>query len=206
MIDGVCAGFAEYVNWDPTLVRILWMGSVFVLNGLGIVAYLAAMFILPSDKGQNEGSGTERKSPDAKAVIGILLILFGFFFLAHNWGWYQEWPLFFPFHHFQWFLMPWDYWPILLVLLGIAYIVYVLRQNKSKSESSNVDGSASGQGKRLLRSTHNKIVGGICGGLAQYFDIDVTIVRIGIVILAVATNFFFWVVLYGIALAFLPSE
>lgn len=31
---------------------------------------------------------------------------------------------------------------------------------------------------RLYRSGHNKILGGVCGGLAEYFNIDVTLVRL----------------------------
>lgn|SRR5574341_532662 len=32
--------------------------------------------------------------------------------------------------------------------------------------------------KRLLRSYDNKMLGGICGGLAEYFDVDPSVVRI----------------------------
>jgi phage shock protein C len=32
--------------------------------------------------------------------------------------------------------------------------------------------------KRLERSTEDKWLGGVCGGLARYFDIDATIVRL----------------------------
>ena len=32
--------------------------------------------------------------------------------------------------------------------------------------------------KRLTRSTTNKMVGGVCGGLAEYFNVDVTLVRL----------------------------
>lgn len=32
--------------------------------------------------------------------------------------------------------------------------------------------------KKLYRSSTNKKICGVCGGLAEYFDIDVTIVRI----------------------------
>ncbi|SHJ30830.1 PspC domain-containing protein [Lutispora thermophila] len=32
--------------------------------------------------------------------------------------------------------------------------------------------------KKLYKSRHNKTLAGVCGGLAEYFDIDVTIVRL----------------------------
>jgi phage shock protein C len=32
--------------------------------------------------------------------------------------------------------------------------------------------------KRLFRSTKDKILGGVCGGIAEYFDVDPVIVRL----------------------------
>jgi phage shock protein C len=32
--------------------------------------------------------------------------------------------------------------------------------------------------KKLYRSPDKKVIAGVCGGLAEYFDIDVTIVRL----------------------------
>lgn len=32
--------------------------------------------------------------------------------------------------------------------------------------------------KKLYRSSTNKMIGGVCGGLGDYFDIDPTLVRI----------------------------
>lgn len=38
--------------------------------------------------------------------------------------------------------------------------------------------------KKLYRSTDQRMIAGVCGGIAEYFDIDVTIVRlIGILLL-----------------------
>ncbi len=34
--------------------------------------------------------------------------------------------------------------------------------------------------KRLYRSRQHKVIAGICGGVADYFNIDVTIVRLGL--------------------------
>ena len=33
--------------------------------------------------------------------------------------------------------------------------------------------------KRLFKSTQNKMVSGVCGGIAEYFDADPTLVRLG---------------------------
>ena len=37
--------------------------------------------------------------------------------------------------------------------------------------------------KRLYRSRTDKVIGGVCGGLADYFDIDPTLVRLSVVLL-----------------------
>lgn len=45
MIAGVCSGLAEYLNIDPTIVRLIW--ALIGLSGAGIVAYLIAAIIIP---------------------------------------------------------------------------------------------------------------------------------------------------------------
>ena len=37
--------------------------------------------------------------------------------------------------------------------------------------------------KRLTRSSNDKMIAGVCGGLASYFEIDPTLVRLGFVAL-----------------------
>ncbi len=38
-------------------------------------------------------------------------------------------------------------------------------------------------GKQLYRSTENKIIGGVCGGLGEYFEIDPSLVRVIMILL-----------------------
>ena len=45
-IAGVCAGFAEYLELDPTLVRLLWLMMALVV-GWGVVAYIVAWIVMP---------------------------------------------------------------------------------------------------------------------------------------------------------------
>jgi phage shock protein C len=45
MICGVCQGVAEYINIDPTVVRLLWV--IFGFMGFGILAYIIAAIIMP---------------------------------------------------------------------------------------------------------------------------------------------------------------
>jgi len=41
-------------------------------------------------------------------------------------------------------------------------------------------------GKRLYKSRNDKKISGVCGGIANYFDIDPTIVRIAWVLFSLA--------------------
>lgn len=46
MIDGVCAGVAEYFNIDPTLVR-LGLVLFSAMGGAGILAYIIMAIVMP---------------------------------------------------------------------------------------------------------------------------------------------------------------
>ena len=48
MIDGVCAGIAEYFNIDPTLIR-LGAVAICLAGGSGVLAYIIAAIIIPRD-------------------------------------------------------------------------------------------------------------------------------------------------------------
>lgn len=39
--------------------------------------------------------------------------------------------------------------------------------------------------KKLYRSPENKVIAGVCGGIAEYFDIDPTLVRLAWVLFCV---------------------
>lgn len=45
-------------------------------------------------------------------IIGVIIILFGLFFLARNLGWI---PYYF---HFRWD----QYWPVILILVGVWFL------------------------------------------------------------------------------------
>jgi phage shock protein C len=47
-IAGVCAGFAEYLDLDPTLVRIVWV-MLAVFGGCGVLGYIIAWIIMPEE-------------------------------------------------------------------------------------------------------------------------------------------------------------
>ena len=58
--------------------------------------------------------------------------------------------------------------------------------------------------KKLTRST-NKVLGGVLGGIAEYFDVDATLVRICYVALSIFTTGFPGLILYLIMLLLVPE-
>lgn len=58
--------------------------------------------------------------------------------------------------------------------------------------------------KKLTRSS-NKIIAGVCGGLAEYFDIDPTLMRIGYVLLSVMSVAFPGILAYIIIMLIMPK-
>jgi len=45
-IGGVCAGVANYLDLDPTLVRVLW-ALAFLCGGFGLIFYIVLWIVLP---------------------------------------------------------------------------------------------------------------------------------------------------------------
>jgi len=58
--------------------------------------------------------------------------------------------------------------------------------------------------KRLYRSRDERMIAGVCGGLAEYFGIDPTIVRLLFVVGLFAVGGTFWV--YLIMMLVVPEE
>ena len=46
-IEGVCGGLAEYLNVDPTLIRVIWALVTLGSAGVGLIAYVICAVIMP---------------------------------------------------------------------------------------------------------------------------------------------------------------
>lgn len=60
--------------------------------------------------------------------------------------------------------------------------------------------------KKLYRSEREKMLGGVCGGLAEYLDIDVNIMRLLFIAAGLLTVLFPMVIFYIIAWIIVPVE
>jgi phage shock protein C len=58
--------------------------------------------------------------------------------------------------------------------------------------------------KKLYRSS-NRIMAGVCGGIAEYFDIDPTLIRVAYVALSLFSAAFPGVLLYIILMILIPN-
>ena len=137
MIAGVCGGFAEFFNIDPTIVRIVW--AIVSLSGAGLVAYIVAAIIMPEDidtsfnSGPYQGSfgGDQsdsfysgnpeewRQQPSTdpartRNVLGTVLIIIGLLFLIKQLFNWMDFKVVFPF---------------ILIIIGIMIIYRGRRGN-----------------------------------------------------------------------------
>jgi len=58
--------------------------------------------------------------------------------------------------------------------------------------------------KKLYRSQEKKMIGGVCGGLSEYFDLDVNLIRIIFVGIGLFSAVLPMVIFYLIAWAIMP--
>lgn len=91
-------------------------------------------------------------------------------------------------------------WPGAIVLGIVAYLAAWLLMPRADSPA------AAATRTRLVRSQTDRRIAGVCGGLAAYFDVDPTIVRVAWVIASIIVGaVVFGIVAYVIAWFILPS-
>lgn len=59
---------------------------------------------------------------------------------------------------------------------------------------------------KLTKSATNRMIAGVCGGLAEYFDMDPTIVRVGYVLLSFLSAAFPGLLLYIVLAVIMPEN
>jgi len=129
VIGGVCGGIGEYFDIDPVFVRIIVVLLAMGTHGVGFMAYIIAMIIMPKDEVEfrvNE-QGETVQVEDApvvhsswnKYLPGMILIFVGVIWLI------QE--------NFYWF--HWDeFWPLALILGGL----FMIFRKKDKTEKEDI--------------------------------------------------------------------
>ena len=185
MISGICGGLAEYFDVDSSVLRIALVAfTVITLPAFGpfvFLAYLVCVFIIPrnpdptaanatdaatsgeSDQADQAGQavlqaqGYPSTSRNNSTVWGILFILLALIVLSYSYA-----P---DFGRFS-FILP------LVPVLAIAAAVFILFVYRGQIMEFF-------KHRRLYRLNEGKKIFGVCNGLADAFDLDPTLVRIG---------------------------
>lgn len=74
---------------------------------------------------------------------------------------------------------------------------------ETKTETSQEKQEETSSPKRFYRIREGKVIGGVCTGLSAYFNVDVAIVRLIVILLALVTNGFA-IIAYIIAMIIIP--
>lgn len=162
LIGGVCAGFSKYFKIDISLMRLIWI--ILGIAGVGVIAYIASLIIIPIDPEENESENkTDLHVVSHKKTLGVILISIGLLlFLVQL----EVIDYLFSFH-FSWKLI----WGILLILVGII----LLLKNFSGAQTEMTLKSFQ---DKFIRPREGRMFFGVCIGLARYFKIDVSFIRI----------------------------
>lgn len=115
MIAGVCGGLGEYLNVDPTILRVVAVLLIFA-DGIGLLAYLIGWVVIPRRPEMQAEVVTSERSELGRLLPGLALILIGLIFLLNN-------------------LIPWfDFsylWPVILIVLGVALLLKAQKRETS---------------------------------------------------------------------------
>ena len=189
MIGGVCGGVAEYFQVDPTLIRLIWIATA-LFGGIGVIIYIASLIIIPINPEQSPSDQSENLIKDKPLFWGSLLIIIGVFLLFRQFGF---------FYAFNFWKIPWQsVWAIVLILVGVLLLF-----NRTKKDSE--ERSAESSRKKLYRSRNQRMIAGVCGGLAEYFQFDVSIIRV-LWILATILSVGIGIVAYIVMMFVFPEE
>jgi len=177
VLGGVCGGIADYFNLDPVIVRILWV-LFSIAGGAGILTYIAALFIMENDPREDIPPEETAHPSSQRAFWGTVLIVIGLVIMFTTFRW-----LYFPFFHIRWEIVL----ATLLITVGVVVIlfggIFFASGGESRpNESAPVEDAPQARPttgvRRLYRSRDVRILFGICGGLANYFNLDPVLVRL----------------------------
>jgi len=206
IIDGVCGGIAEYFDIDPTIVRILWILLIF-MGGSGIILYIAAMIIVPPNPAHINLPPSERirGKTDAAVLFGAVFVILGVLILLDN------------LHLVPWHFWRFSWEVVISIVLILAGLLLILRPSSVGQQPVSPPATPPGETlagergvgsyvapgelpgatqsqkqstsaeRRLYRSITDRKLLGVCGGLAEYLNIDPSIVRILWIILCLAS-------------------
>ncbi len=122
------SGLGDYFDIDPVILRIILVVAVLVvhfLSGILIIGYIVAMIILPykpTDLPENTEGGAKEISPNLESRNRQTFLAWAFIII----GGVSLFLVVVPAGFFQ--LINHNFWPILLVLVGILILISSLQK------------------------------------------------------------------------------
>ncbi len=210
-LAGVCGGAAEYFGVDTVLVRVLWVVSCF-FGLFGVLAYIIAWAVVP-DNPLGAAAPPRPATNSGRYVLGTILIILGVVWLAERHGM----DFLVPWHWDDYFIPHWMSWglvvAVVFILLGVTLVVRGAGRNNSSATTISPPaagftstGENSMKQKPLMRSFTDRMIGGVCGGMAEYFNIDPSLVRVGWVLLTFFSGFFLGIIAYIVLMVVVPER
>ncbi len=204
IIAGVCGGFAEYFGIDVTLIRILWL-LLFLFHGIGLIAYIICASVMknpPEAMAWTENkTNTPQDAPRPQESANkanlwpiIVLLLIFFFLFGMRFSHHALVPFFKP--------IDWDLdnghetiLSIIIILVGVIFVAikYTVRTDTQPNWP-------------FQRSKTQRMIGGVCGGLAETWQADATWIRLGFIALSLATSVWAGILIYLILFIVIPEK
>jgi phage shock protein C len=92
------------------------------------------------------------------------------------------------------------------VLVGGRHFCRKCLAESGESKAPRPPGAGAGSGKRLTRSTTDRWLAGVCGGMAVYMSMDPTLVRLLAILVGFATGILPMLIAYVVAACVIPEE
>jgi phage shock protein C len=135
VIAGVCGGLAEYLAIDSTIVRIVFALITVIPNGVGLLAYIIMVIVVPEEPASEATTSDHANQPagyvrvangrietsknsswlsQRRNLIGLVIILLGVASLMRaimpSLGWADH-----------------VFWPLLVILIGV-YLIFTTKR------------------------------------------------------------------------------
>lgn len=195
----MCGGIAEYLKVDPTAVRVGWILLSVLPFIPGIILYVIAWMVIPKHPAGAHDVPRPAGTSSATAFLGFFFVATGALIFLGNLD-ILDWE--------EWWDFSWEYvLPLLLIAVGVFFIARPARAVEESVPSLEAQEPAkqSAAGKTLRRSKMDRKIGGICGGLGAYLNIDPSLVRVAFVFFTI-WPFGLGAVVYLIMLLVIPEE
>lgn len=199
-VAGVCGGLGERFGIDVGVVRVVWLASVFLTLGVTLLVYIPLALLIPKETVEHAAAKQvpskdlwQRIRQNSALLWGAIVLLTGAVLLAGNFGLLPEWLERIS-GVFTAIL-----WPLLLIGAGVYLLLSFTGRAPDWRRLQQV-----GARLPLRRSRQDRVLAGVCGGLAQYLNIDPLVVRIAWAVLSAATVGTLGVLIYAAAAVLIP--